>query len=104
MPKLFIRDGSGDSQWSEDAIRVCNLFAQTVRGTLQEAEEDGPVDLRDFQTVLKSAIDDVIHHEMVCRRLGTMPKIDELAPVDENPNQIDMFENNINFENQEDIW
>jgi|TARA_R110001583_G_scaffold16234_5_gene66158 hypothetical protein len=104
MPELFIRNASGDSQWAEDAIRICNSFAQTVRNTLRDSEEDSPVDLRDFQTVLKAAVDDVIHHEMVCRRLGTAPNLDEMAPIDENPNQINMFERNIDSEGQEDTW
>ena len=87
MSELFIRKPSGDSEWTEEASALCNSFAQTIRDTLREAEEDGPIDLRDFQTVLKYAVDDVIHHELVCRRLGTAPEVPWSLP-----GQIDMFE------------
>ena len=70
MPQLFIRQTSGDSEWSEDAIAICRTFSDSVRFAMKEAELDGPVDLRDLQTVMYSAIDDVIHHEMICRRVG----------------------------------
>ena len=70
MVELFVRHPSGDSEWTENAAAVCRSFANHVREALCDAEEYGPVDLRDLQTVLKSAIDDVILHEMVCRRLG----------------------------------
>ena len=70
MVQLFVRNPNGDSYWTEDATRVCTSFATKVRAALREVEEDGPVDLRDLQTILKSAIDDVILHEMVCRRLS----------------------------------
>ena len=76
MTELFIRKPSGDSEWTEDASRLCNSFAQTVRNMLREAEEDGPIDLRDFQTILKYAVDDVVHTEMVRRRLETVPETD----------------------------
>ena len=69
MSQLFIRHPNGDSEWTELASATCNSFADTVRFALNEAELDGPVDLRDLQTILKYAIDDVIHHELVCRRL-----------------------------------
>ena len=74
MGQLFIRNPNGDSQWTEDAAAVCRSFANHVREALCDAEEYGPVDLRDLQTILKSAIDDVILHEMVCRRLKPDPQ------------------------------
>ncbi len=69
MTQLFIRQPSGDSEWTDEAAAICNSFADVVRFAMREAELDGPVDLRDLQTLMKSAIDDVILHEMVCRRL-----------------------------------
>tara|TARA_A100001011_G_scaffold154559_1_gene163066 strand:+ start:1210 stop:1503 length:294 start_codon:yes stop_codon:yes gene_type:complete len=69
MTQLFTRQPSGDSEWTDEAAAICNSFADSVRFAMKEAELDGPVDLRDLQTIMKSAIDDVIHHEMICRRL-----------------------------------
>lgn len=73
MGQLFIRNPNGDSQWTDGARATCNSFADAVRFAMSEAELDSPVDLRDLQTILKSAIDDVILHEMVCRRLKPDP-------------------------------
>ena len=69
MAQLFIRQPSGDSEWTDEASAICTSFSDAVRFAVREAELDGPVDLRDLQTIMKSAIDDVIHHEMICRRL-----------------------------------
>jgi len=69
MTQLFIRRPSGDSEWTDDASAICNSFSDVVRFAIKEAELDGPVDLRDLQTVMKGAIDGVIHQELVCRRL-----------------------------------
>ncbi len=70
MTELFIRKPSGDSEWTDEATAICNSFSDVVRFAMKEAELDGPVDLRDLQTIMKASIDDVIHHELVCRRLG----------------------------------
>ena len=109
MSELFIRKPSGDSEWTEEASALCNSFAQTIRDTLVEAEEDGPIDLRDFQTILKYAIDDVIHHEMVCRRLGTAPEVPWSLPgqtdmLESKPEDIGGEPEHINFEDQDDVW
>ena len=71
MAQLFIRRPSGDSEWTDEARHFCLSFADAIRIAMHEVELelDGPVDLRDLQTIMKSAIDDVILHEMVCRRL-----------------------------------
>ncbi len=69
MTQLFDRKPDGDSEWTARAGYIFQGFADVVRGFLCKAEEDEPVDLRDLQTILKSAIDEVIHHELVCRRV-----------------------------------
>ena len=86
--QLFVRKDSGDSEWTSEANKVCLDFSHYVRSFLSDVEFqfDEAVDLRDFQTVLKGAIDDVIHHELVCRRLGTKPKSIEAEKA--NPEDI----------------
>ena len=96
MSELFIRRPSGDSEWTEDASALCNSFATAVRAALKDAEEYGPVDLRDFQTIAKSAVDDVIMHEMICRRLSPVPKT-PIPPPNEHPQELD-------FEDLDETW
>jgi hypothetical protein len=69
MTQLFDRKPSGDSEWTAGARYIFQDFTEVLRNFLPAAEEDGPVDLRDLQIILKSAIDEVIHYELICRRV-----------------------------------
>ncbi len=67
---LYDREEDGGSCLSEDGAYILRRAVTVVRSLLVRAEEDGPVDLRDLQAVLHSAVDDVVLHEIVTRRLS----------------------------------
>jgi hypothetical protein len=66
---LYDRREAGDSMLSEDGGRLLRSAVTAIRCFLAEAEEDGPVDLRDLQSVIHSAADDVILNAIITRRL-----------------------------------
>ncbi len=49
---------------------ILRSFQFTIKNFLADTEEDAPVDLRDLQTVLHAAVDDVILGEIISRRLS----------------------------------
>ena len=67
---LYDREEDGGSCLSMDGAYILRQAVTVVRSLMVEAEEDGPVDLRDLQVVLTSAVEDVILHEIVTRRLS----------------------------------
>jgi hypothetical protein len=67
---LYDREEDGGSCLSKDGAYILRQAVTVVRSLMVEVEEDGPVDLRDLQVVLTSAVEDVILREIVTRRLS----------------------------------
>ena len=55
---------------SEDGGRFLRSAVVAIRCFVAEAEADGPVDLRDLQSIVHSAADDVILSAIITRRLS----------------------------------
>tara|TARA_R100000808_G_scaffold24787_2_gene58337 strand:+ start:318 stop:563 length:246 start_codon:yes stop_codon:yes gene_type:complete len=68
--ELFHRRKNGGSTWTERGKEICKRYAEVVRAFVAEIEEEGAVDLRDLQTLMKSGIDDVITYDLVMRKLN----------------------------------
>ena len=109
--KLYNRYESGDSMLSEDGDRVFHAARYTIKSLLAEAEEYGPVDLRDLQSVLHSVVDDIIITEIVSRRLGKPPAMEPPPPAKpEDYGGIPIIveetkeDSYINFEDIEELW
>ena len=49
---------------------MCKRYAEVVQKFIAEIEEEGLVDLRDLQTLMKAGIDDVITYDLVMRKLN----------------------------------
>jgi hypothetical protein len=68
---LYNRDDDGGSCLSDDGAYIYRQAIWRIESFLAQAEEDGPVDLRDLQSVLYSAVDDVLLKAIITRRLST---------------------------------
>jgi len=75
---LYDREEDGGSCLSEDGACILRQAQFAIQVLLAQVEENGPIDLRDLQLVLHSAVDDVILNEIIHRRLADKPKISEL--------------------------
>ncbi|MAG24049.1 hypothetical protein CMI47_00585 [Candidatus Pacearchaeota archaeon] len=71
---LYDRSDAGDSMLSEDGGRLLHSAVIAIRCFLAEAEADGPIDLRDLQSIIHSATDDVILNAIITRRLSVRRK------------------------------
>ena len=71
---LYDRSEAGDSMLSEDGGRLLRSAVTAIRCFLAEAEADGPVDLRDLQSIIHSATDDVVLNAIITRRLSVRRK------------------------------
>jgi hypothetical protein len=68
--ELFHRRKNGGSHWTDRGTDVCKRYAEVVQKFIAEIEEEGLVDLRDLQTLMKAGIDDVITYDLVMRKLN----------------------------------
>ena len=68
--ELFHRRKNGGSRWTERGTQICKRYSEVVRNFIAQIEEEGAVDLRDLQTLLKSGIDDAITYDLVMRKLN----------------------------------
>lgn len=67
---LFTRNPGGDSQITDEGVRIEKAFVEILKDFISDVEKDGPVDLRDLSMVLNYSINDIIFHEIVMRRCG----------------------------------
>jgi|10_taG_2_1085330.scaffolds.fasta_scaffold01302_23 hypothetical protein len=77
---LYDRREAGDSMLSEDGGRLLRSAVAAIRCFLAEAETDGPVDLRDLQSIIHSATDDVILSAIITRRLSVSREVPKPNP------------------------
>ena len=68
--ELFHRRKNGGSRWTERGTEIVKRYAEVVRDFVGAIEEEGLVDLRDLQTLMKAGIDDVITYDLVMRKLN----------------------------------
>ncbi len=68
--ELFHRRKNGGSRWTERGTEIVKRYSEVVQKFIAEIEEEGAVDLRDLQTLMKSGIDDVITYDLVMRKLN----------------------------------
>ena len=68
--ELFHRRKNGGSQWTERGTEIVKRYGEVVQKFIAQIEEEGAVDLRDLQTLMKSGIDDVITYDLVMRKLN----------------------------------
>jgi len=67
---LYDREEQGDSCITEEGLQMQKLISEMLQGMLMLIESEGPVDLRDFQSVIYSATDEMILKNIISRRLN----------------------------------
>jgi len=64
------------SEWTDEARKIAHEVDRVVGDILLEAEEKGPVDIRDFYFVVSASLTDIILMESIDRRCNR-PKTKE---------------------------
>ena len=69
MRKLFDSTPNGGSDWTDEGCRLSNKFTIIVDDFLKEVEKDGYINIRDFGTVCKETVSEVVLLQLVKRRM-----------------------------------
>ena len=81
--KLYDRYDLGDSMLSKDGEVILRAAQYIIKDFLfrMEADNESPIDLRDFQSVVHSAVDGIILEEIVSRRLEATTEVERSEMV-----------------------
>lgn len=59
------------SEWTDEARKIAHEVERVVGDILLEAEEKGPLDLRDFYFVVSASLTDIVSMKSLDRRFNT---------------------------------
>jgi len=71
--KFFDRGDNGSYEWTSDGLRLCHSFKSAVERFLNDRFDGEDYDILDAKVILMNALDDVLMHEGIRRRLTPLP-------------------------------